>query len=309
MDRFEMAEAFFAEEKINYLAYEPLMKYTSFKIGGEGRLVVFPCTEEQAAKAFGYCRENNLPCLILGNGSNVLISDEGYPGVVLVLGQNFSQIRLLDDITIVAAAGTSLMKVCRFAQAHGLSGLEFAYGIPATVGGAVYMNAGAYGGEIKDVLLSASHIAPDGTAGSFTGGELDLSYRHSVYSAGGYCILSAAFSLSKGDPAEIQQKMDDYLGRRREKQPLEYPSAGSTFKRPEGAYAAKLIQDCGLKGMRVGGAQVSEKHSGFIINADHASCKDVEELIRLVQQEVKRQTGFTLECEVKRIGPNLEQDC
>lgn len=306
MDQFEIAKQFFSQNQIAYLADEPLMKYTSFKIGGKGKIVVFPSQEEQVKKIFAYCHERKIPCLILGNGSNVLISDQGYDGVVLVLGRDFSEISLLDEETILATAGASLMKVCRFAQQHGLSGLEFAYGIPATVGGAVYMNAGAYGGEMKDVLLYANHIQSDGTVGRFTGEELDLSYRHSVYSQGGYCVLSAAFRLKKGDREEIQQKMDDFLNRRREKQPLEYPSAGSTFKRPEGAYAAKLIEDCGLKGVKVGGAQVSEKHSGFLINADHATCEDVLALIRLVQQKVKEQTGFTLECEVRRIGSGME---
>ena len=196
-----------------------------------------------------------------------------------------------------------MAQLCQFACESGLSGLEFAYGIPGTVGGAVYMNAGAYGGEIKDVLQSVRFLDEDGTLRELPVERLSMSYRQSAFTDTGRVILSGEFALTPGDPAAIRAKMEDVLGRRRAKQPLEYPSAGSTFKRPEGNYASALIEQCGLKGRRVGGAQVSEKHSGFLINTGGATCRDVCALIEEVQQEVFRQTGYRLECEVKRLGP------
>lgn len=302
MERFKKLGLALQEQGVFFLTEEPLAKYTSFKIGGPCRVLIAPSSEEEIIFAVDRCRENQIPYLILGNGSNMLVSDKGYNGAVILLGHRFSRISLLEDgVTVRAEAGASLAKVCMFAKEHGLSGLEFAYGIPATVGGAVYMNAGAYGGEMKDVLRSARHITSEGKTGCFQGKELRLSYRHSVYSDSSYCVTSADFRLKPGNPDDIMAAMEDVMGRRKEKQPLEYPSAGSTFKRPEGAFAAKLIEDCGLKGVRVGGAMVSPKHSGFVINYDGATCQDVLSLIALIQKKVKEQTGFCLECEVKYI--------
>ncbi len=288
-----------SQQGISYKLEEPLAPHTSFKIGGNCRMLIAPASEEEARQAVVCC--GDYPVLVLGNGSNVLVSDDGFDGIVILMNRDCSNIRLLDDNTIEAQAGASLMSVCRFALEHSLTGLEFAYGIPATVGGAVFMNAGAYGGEMKDVVVKANHVH-NGKIGSFAGEELQFSYRHSAYSKGGYLILSAVFRLQKGNREEIQAKMEDLMGRRKSKQPLEYPSAGSTFKRPPNAFAAKLIEDCGLKGVSVGGAQVSEKHSGFVINTGGATCKDVQELIALVQKTVKEKSGIDLECEVRYIG-------
>lgn len=287
------------ENSILFREEEALKKHTSFQIGGNCRLLIEPATKEQVVKTLECLKD--YPYIVLGNGSNVLVSDEGFDGAVLLLNRNFSAIRLLDEETIEVEAGASLVSLCNFALEHSLTGLEFAYGIPATVGGALFMNAGAYGGEMKDVVESVSHIK-DGELGSYAKEELDYSYRHSIYQQGNYVILSGVLRLKKGDKAEIRAKMDDLMGRRKSKQPLNFPSAGSTFKRPVGAFAAKLIEDCGLKGASVGGAQVSEKHSGFIINTGNATCKDVLDLIEIVKDKVKEETGFTLECEVKLIG-------
>lgn len=285
--------------KISFRREESLKKHTSFQIGGNCRLLIEPTTREEMAETLNCLQD--YPYIVLGNGSNVLVKDEGFDGAVILCNRNFSGIRLLDEETIEAEAGVSLASLCLFALEHSLTGLEFAYGIPATVGGALFMNAGAYGGEMKDVTAKVSHIK-NGVFGSFSQEELQFSYRHSVYQTGEYLILSGVFRLQKGDLTEIRAKMDDFMGRRKSKQPLNFPSAGSTFKRPVGAFAAKLIEDCGLKGTSVGGAQVSEKHSGFIINTGNATCKDVLDLIELVQEKVKNETGYQLECEVRMIG-------
>lgn len=273
--------------------------YTTFKIGGACERFVEPENAEQVAGIMAFCREYKVPLYLLGNGSNLLVSDDGLPGCVLHLGNRFARIVLEDEHTICCEAGASLAKACVFAQEHGLAGMEFAYGIPGSVGGAAYMNAGAYGGEVKDVIVSCEHIDGDGTFGCFTGGGLDFSYRHSAYSGSDKCITHVRFRLEPGNPAEIRARMDDYMGRRKAKQPLEYPSAGSTFKRPAGGYASALIDQCGLKGFSVGGARVSEKHAGFVINGNDARCSDVLELIRRVSEIVKEKTGFILEPEVK----------
>ena len=236
--------------------------------------------------------------LILGNGSNVLASDEGFSGVVIRLDGDFRRISLVDDNTIYCGAGASLASLCKFALKCGLTGLEFGWGIPGSVGGAVFMNAGAYGGEMKDVIFSVSHIDPSGGIGRIERDDLELGYRTSIYRRNNCIITGVTLKMQKGEPDEIRAKMDDFLGRRSDKQPLEYPSAGSVFKRPEGAFAGALIEQCGLKGKRHGGAQVSEKHAGFIINAGNATAHDVKSLIREVQTEVADKTGYTLECEL-----------
>jgi UDP-N-acetylmuramate dehydrogenase len=235
---------------------------------------------------------------LLGNGSNVLVPDEGIHGTVLRLDGDFRNISLIDDTTIYCGAGAALGSLCKFAQKCGLSGLEFAWGIPGTVDGALFMNAGAYGGEMKDVVYSVSHITQNGDIGRTEAENLEFGYRTSVYRKNGCIITGAVFKLKKDDPEEIQNRMNDYMNRRSTKQPLEYPSAGSVFKRPEGAFAGALIEQCGLKGKTVGGAQVSEKHAGFIINKSKATADDVKQLVSEIQKTVENETGYKLECEL-----------
>lgn len=290
----------FADEHgIKYLEHEDLSKHTSFKIGGPAEVYAKPSSVEQVCEIIKYCKENDIKLLPLGKGSNVLVSDDGIDGVVMNFGSEFNKIILLDEETIYCEAGTGLAALCNFALENSLSGIEFAYGIPGSVGGAVFMNAGAYGGEVKDVILYADHVDKEGNTGRFTGDELQMSYRHSAYSSKEYFITGAAFRLSKKDKSEIKEKMDDLLGRRFDKQPMDKPSAGSTFKRPEGAFASALIDQCGLKGYRVGGAEVSTKHAGFVVNIGGATCSDVLELIKDVQEKVESETGYFLEPEVE----------
>ncbi len=284
---------------LNYSEREPLSRHTSFKIGGPAEIYAEPENTEQISALVCFAREHNIRLLSLGKGSNVLVPDEGLRDIVLHFGTDFSKIELFDDETIYCQAGASLTKLCHFALEHSLTGLEFAYGIPGSVGGAVFMNAGAYGGEMKDVLLYADHFDENGAAGRFSKEELQLSYRHSVYSLGGYYITGAAFRLKKGDQLEIKGKMEELLAKRYEKQPMDKPNAGSTFKRPKGAFASALIDQCGLKGFRVGGASVSTKHAGFVVNDKDATCKDVLELMNQIQKKVQEETGFCLEPEIK----------
>ena len=275
--------------------------HTTFKIGGNARLVVYPQNEEQISELVKCAKAENVRLIAVGNGSNLLVDDDGIDACVLILGEPFSQIKLIDDETIYAKAGAKLIALCRFAYEHSLSGLEFAYGIPGSAGGAAFMNAGAYGGEMKDVLYKCEHIDKNGDRGFLENDDLKLSYRHSAYYDNGAVITGLYLKLKKGEKSEIKEKMDDLIGRRRAKQPLEYPSAGSTFKRPEGQFAGKLIEDCGLRGYTVGGAQVSEKHCGFVVNKGGATTEDIMSVIRHVQHIVKEQTGYLLECEVKII--------
>ena len=293
----------FADEHgIKYLEHESLSKHTSFKIGGPAQIFAKPATKEQVSQIAVFCKENEIPLFPMGKGSNLLVPDEGLEGVIMNFGSEFSKIVLLDEETVYCDAGTSLAALCNFALENSLTGLEFAYGIPGSVGGAVFMNAGAYGGEVKDVILYADHVDKEGNTGRFTGEELEMSYRHSVYSGKQYFITGAAFKLVKGDKTEIKAKMDDLLGRRFDKQPMDKPSAGSTFKRPEGAFASALIDQCGLKGYRVGGVEVSTKHAGFVVNIGGGTCADVLQLIKDVQEKVKANTGFLLEPEVEILG-------
>lgn len=280
----------------------PMSKYTSFKCGGNASLLIIPDSVGGIKMIIDFCREKGVEPLIIGNGSNLLVTDGGINGVVIKIGSKLSRIELLDETTVYCEAGASMKSLCMFALENSLSGLEFAYGIPGTVGGGVYMNAGAYGGEMKDVLFFVKHIDKNGNFGSLEKDELDLSYRHSAYTDNGYTILSAILKLKKADKAEIKEAMDLNLRRRKEKQPLEYGSAGSTFKRPEGYFAGALIEQSGLKGYTVGGAQVSEKHAGFVINKNGATATDVITLIRDVQDKVYEKFGVKLETEVKIIG-------
>lgn len=280
----------------------PMKKYTSFKCGGNASVLVIPNSVDCLKQIIDFCSSKSIKPLIIGNGSNLLVTDNGINGVVIKIGSDISKIELLDETTIRCEAGASLKSLCMFALENSLSGLEFAYGIPGTLGGAVYMNAGAYGGEMKDVLVSTTHIDLDGNIGELFQEDLNLRYRGSAYTDNNYTIVSAVMKLKKADKKDIKEAMDDKLQKRKEKQPLEYGSAGSTFKRPTGYFAGALIEQSGLKGYTVGGAQVSEKHAGFVINKNNATATDVINLIRDVQKIVFEKHGVMLETEVKIIG-------
>ncbi len=279
------------------VADSPMKEHTTFKVGGPADFYITVDNTEELTKVLSLCRANKVPYMFIGNGSNLLVSDEGLRMAVIRLSGDFRNITSSDNV-VRCGAGATLAKLCTFAQQNSLAGLEFAFGIPGTVGGAVYMNAGAYGGEMKDVLLNVTHLTPAGEVVTVPVCELDLGYRHSIYKTNECIVLFAEFSLTHGDKDDIKTLMDDIMNRRVTKQPLEFPSAGSVFKRPEGAFAGALIEQCGLKGTAVGGAQVSPKHSGFIVNAGGATCQDVLQLIALVQKTVKEETGYDLEREI-----------
>jgi UDP-N-acetylmuramate dehydrogenase len=302
MTAYDRLTRFCLDNNITYLRDVELKEKCSFRIGGSADLFLEPDSEEQIAALLPLLREEGIPWLVLGKGSNVLFSDRGYRGAVIHLGEHFAAMEQVSETTITCQSGASLTALCRFALERGLQGLEFAYGIPGSVGGAVFMNAGAYGGEMKDVLTAARHIAPDGQSGEFAGEALALSYRRSVYTDTDVAITGATVQLQPGDKGEIRARMEDYMARRRQKQPLELPSAGSTFKRPAEGYASALIDRCGLKGRAVGGAMVSEKHAGFVVNRGNATCADVLGLIEVIQREVKNQTGIELEPEIRVVG-------
>lgn len=279
------------------LMNEPMKSHTSFCIGGPCDIMIKINCEALLCELVKLCNENSVKYYVIGRGSNILVSDEGLRGAVLLIGKDFGSVRVKDDI-IECEAGASLAAVCNVALENSLTGLEFAYGIPGSVGGAVFMNAGAYGGEMKDVLVSCRYIDENGRIKELSLEKMELSYRHSFFSERELCITSVKMRLQKGERDKIKDRMDTLMERRRDKQPLEYPSAGSTFKRPEGDFAARLIEVCGLKGTSCGGAEVSTKHSGFVINKGNATFKDVMGVVDTVKQKVKEQTGVTLECEV-----------
>ncbi|WP_322173497.1 UDP-N-acetylmuramate dehydrogenase [Acutalibacter caecimuris] len=281
----------------------PLAPYTTFRIGGPVDRLLTVETVCQLEGVLQAVKDNSLSLLLLGKGSNLLVGDGGYRGVALRLAGDFKRVELLaDGITLRAGAGATLATACTYAREQGLSGLEFAWGIPGSVGGAVYMNAGAYGGEMKDVVVKASHYDLMEGPGAYQGEALEFAYRHSKYSGSGKAVTFTELRLMPGDPKMIGEKMEELMARRKDKQPYDMPSAGSTFKRPQGAYAAALIDQCGLRGRRVGGAQVSEKHTGFIVNTGGATCRDVLALMEVVQETVLRETGFVLEPEVRVTG-------
>lgn len=292
---------FLDRNKISYFLNEPLKNHTSFKIGGETEYFILPKNESELCAVIRKLNADGRPYAVIGKGSNLLVPDEGTPKVVVRLSGEFEKIELIDETTVKAYAGVNLVSLCKFALEHSLTGLEFAYGIPGSVGGGVYMNAGAYGGQMSDVVSEVIHMTENGEIASFSEGELAFDYRKSVYTNGSNIILSAVFSLEKGNKEEIREKMADFLNRRKSKQPLEYPSAGSVFKRPEGYFAGALIEQCGLKGRAVGGCQVSEKHAGFIVNKGGATCRDVLELIKICQDTVKEKFEVSLETEIKMI--------
>ncbi len=288
----------FRKERIPFTRKEPLSQHTSFRIGGPAALFCEPSDREQLRKVIDICRTEGVRYYILGRGTNVLFADEGFSGVVLHIGGAFSRIARSGDL-IMAEAGVPLSRVCALSAAEGLTGLEFAFGIPGCVGGAVYMNAGAYGGEMRDVLKSVTLLDEAGEERTLDVSELELGYRTSVFERKPWCILSAVFSLKEGDYGAIRAQMADYARRRAEKQPLDMPSAGSAFKRPEGAYAGELIDRCGLRGCAIGGAKISEKHCGFIVNTGGATCEDVLSLADVVCGIVEKQTGYHLEKEIR----------
>lgn len=291
-------------EKIPVLWDEPMKNHTSFKIGGPAAALCAPKDRQQLRELVGFVQREGVDSWYIGNGSNLLVSDAGLNGIAILLDSSFDGEIELDGTVLLSPAGKKLSALCAAACAAGLTGLEFAYGIPGSVGGAVYMNAGAYGGEMKDRLLWVEYLAPTGEIVRLEQEQLSLSYRHSRFMEEGMqgsCIVRAAFGLQRGEKAAIQSEMDRILNQRRQKQPLEYPSAGSTFKRPQGAFAAQLIDECGLKGFTVGGAQVSKKHAGFVINTGKATCADVLELTRQVRECVQEKTGYLLELEVRQL--------
>ena len=296
---YEKLTAVLGQEKV--LTEEPMKKHTTFRVGGPADLFVMPSSEEEVKAAAAICDEEKVPYYIVGNGSNLLVSDKGYRGVIIQLYKEMSRIRVEDHV-IYAQAGASLAKIANAALESSLTGFEFAAGIPGTIGGACVMNAGAYGGEMKDVLLEVRVMTRDGEIMVLPKEKLELGYRTSVIAKEGYIVLEAAIELKPGEQDAIRAYMDELREKRTSKQPLEYPSAGSTFKRPEGYFAGKLIRDAGLRGFRVGGAQVSEKHCGFVINAQDATAADIFSLMEQVSGKVREQFGVVLEPEVKRLG-------
>ena len=280
---------------------EPMKIHTTFRVGGPARYFVTPETEEEVAKVIEVCTQENVPYYIVGNGSNLLVSDQGYEGVIIQIYKQMNRVEITEN-EIHAQAGALLSMIANRAMEAELTGFEFAAGIPGTLGGACVMNAGAYGGEMKDVLETVTVLTRDGDVKTLTKDELELGYRTSVIAKKDYIVLSAVIRLENGKKEEIKAVMDDLKEKRITKQPLEYPSAGSTFKRPEGYFAGKLIQDAGLRGFQVGGAQVSEKHCGFVVNKDQATAADVMNLMNQVSDKVYEMSGVRLEPEVKRLG-------
>lgn len=297
MEQIEQLEIICKRYDCQLLRNEPLSKHTTFRIGGCCTAFIDINCVDVLLELLNYCNDNNLKWTVLGNGSNVLVSDEGYDGVVFSLGKQFANIEFLDDCKIRCDAGVYLMTVAKSVLEESLSGMECLAGIPGTVGGALYMNAGAYGGEMADVVISAEYIDEDGKLKTVFKEDMDLSYRHSIFSGTKRIITGLTLQLRDGKYDAIKTEMDGYLNQRRAKQPIELPSAGSTFKRPVGSYASFLIDQCGLKGASVGDAQVSVKHAGFVVNTGKATCKDVLELCEFVIETVEEKTGYKLELE------------
>ena len=298
MQKLYDALAAFAPERV--LANEPMSRHTTFRVGGPADIMFFPKNSEEVLRALALAKEFGADALVIGNGSNLVARDGGVRGLAIVLGEHMAQIEI-NGTRLRAQAGAMLARVSAAAQEAGLSGLEFASGIPGTLGGGCAMNAGAYGGQLSDVLVCA-RVLLNGEVRMLSREEMQMSYRSTLPLRAGGVVLEAEFELRADDPAEIMARMKDFNARRRDKQPLNLPSAGSTFKRPEGHFAGALIEGCGLKGARVGGAQVSEKHAGFIVNVGGASATDILGLIELVQQRVLAETGVSLETEVRIVG-------
>ncbi|GAA0086959.1 UDP-N-acetylmuramate dehydrogenase [Clostridium sp. MB05] len=294
----ELFEEFYKSE--NVIIDAEMKNYVHFRVGGPADILLIPESKDQVIKTIENCREKNIPFYVVGNGSNLLVKDGGLKGVVIKLNE-VKNIKIVGDI-VEAECGAMLKDVSNTALKSSLTGFEFACGIPGTVGGAVFMNAGAYNGEIAHVIESAEVIDDKGNIITLSKDDLELGYRSSIVMKKNYIVLSARFKLQNGDEDQIKNAVNDLTNKRESKQPLEYPSAGSTFKRPEGYFAGKLIQDAGLKGYSIGGAAVSEKHSGFVINKNGATAKDILDLISYIQDEVKRQFNVELHPEVRIIG-------
>ena len=287
---------------LEVLQDEPMSRHTTFRIGGPAKRMAFPSSREQLVLLMSFAKDYGANPLVIGNGSNLLVPDEGLDRLVIDTSANLNRVERGSGNTVLADAGATLARTADLACKSGLTGLEFAHGIPGSVGGAVCMNAGAYGGEMQQVVYSATVLFPDDGVRTLRGEELRFSYRHSLLTDRPEAVvLRVVFQLTAGRPEEIRQKMEELMTRRKTSQPLEYPSAGSTFKRPEGYFAAALIDQCGLKGMTVGGAQVSEKHAGFVINRGGATCADVTALMAEIQRRVWEEAGVRLEPEVKVI--------
>ena len=285
-------------EQLDFVEKEPLSAHTTFKIGGPAAVFCTPASVAELVRVLELCRETGVRRYLLGNGSNMLFSDKGFDGAVISRCGVKSRCTVQDG-KLTAGAGERLVSICREAERHSLTGLEFAYGIPGSVGGAVYMNAGAYGGEMRDVLESVTFLDENLRLTTLPVEQLALGYRTSIFERQPWCILEATFQLTPGNAEQICSRMEELMERRRSKQPLELPSAGSTFKRPEGAFAGSLIEQCGLRGYSVGGAQISEKHCGFVVNRGGATCADVVALTEEVRRIVEEKTGFVLEREIR----------
>ncbi len=285
------------------LENEPLKKHTSFKVGGPAKLFIYINNDSSLQTIIEFINKNKIPYFVLGNGTNLLVDDNGYDGVVLSLLESEKILKLEGENTIICSAGLPLTKVCVFALENNLSGLEFAWGIPGSCGGALFMNAGAYGEDISYVVKESKHMTPSGKIEIIPASQMRLSYRKSCYSENSNIILSLKLRLRTSDNLTIRSKMHENMTKRKSKQPLEFPNAGSVFKRPGGGYyAGTLIQDSGLKGVSVGGAMVSPKHAGFIVNTGKATAKDVADLIKIIKETVYKKSGVTLECEIKTLG-------
>ncbi len=295
---------FIAKGGFDYILDAPMCEYTTLKIGGNADILVQPRSVEELLALIKGANEHDVPVTFIGNGSNLLVRDGGIRGVVIRFGQNMSDTKI-DGNVITAQCGITMARLAVIAAENELTGFEFASGIPGTLGGGIVMNAGAYKGELKDVVIEATALLKDGTVKVFNNEELNFSYRHSVFTDTDMLILEAKIRLEKGEKEKIKEYMAELSQKRRTTQPLEYPSAGSAFKRPKNGYAAAMIDSCGLKGYTVGGAQVSEKHAGFVINRDNATAKDIEKLLKDVQQKVLAQHDTMLEPEIIVIGEEI----
>lgn len=304
MDRLDPNIYEFIKERVsdkNILLDEPMMKHTTFRVGGPAKAFVSVDTEKQLSEIIPFLIKVEEPYYVVGNGSNILVGDRGYNGVILEIGSKFNKITVNDNI-IIAQAGALMSSVARIALENGLTGFEFASGIPGTMGGGVVMNAGAYGGELKDVVKNVKVMSPEGEMINLSGEDMRFGYRNSAIKTGPYIAIEITIELQKGNKDEIEEKMRSLNEQRRSKQPLEFPSAGSTFKRPEGYFAGKLIMDTGLRGFSIGGAAVSEKHCGFVINKKNATAIDIYEVITEVQERVYDKFGVHLEPEIIFLG-------
>ncbi len=286
------------------LVNEPMNRHTTFRTGGAADIIADVSSADEVCALIRLCRSENVPYMIIGNGSNLLVSDHGIDGLVIHIGNAMSDIAV-DGRMIKAQSGILLSRLSRIAEQNSLSGIEFASGIPGTLGGGICMNAGAYGGELKDVIRSVTYADENGDIHTISGADADFGYRHSIFSVNQYAVLECVMELDEGDYEQITAAMKDYAQRRADKQPLDMPSAGSTFKRPEGYFAGQLIEEAGLKGFSYGGAQVSEKHAGFVVNKGGATSSDIETLIGLVKEKVFENSGVILEPEVKIIGKKV----